>query len=543
MFGVQRVHLLGGVVVLAGAGVGGGSLNYANTLYEPPDPFFEDPQWVGPHWGGDPGWRELLAPFYKLSRAMLGATRNLRQTPADRAMYEVASAMGASSSFGMARVGVFFGPPGDKPGTLHPDPYFAGAGPARRSCVHCGECMTGCRHGAKKTLATNYLYLAERAGAVVLPMTTVVSLEPLGGGQGTGGWAVGTLATRLLSVCPLLRPKVLTATQVVLAAGTVGTQKLLHAMVLSAKLPRLSSRLGHLTRTNCESLVGATVPRGRPRPDFSEGIAITSSFWPDPRTSVEPVRYGRGSNLMGLLGTLLPAGGTLRCRPASGLAASQPVGGKRAERRGGKVPRSLGALARDVVADPKGFLSFFDLRQWSERTVIALVMQALDGSLTVSARRGRLGSVRLVNAAGEAELSPTSLPVAHEVARRLAEVIGGLPARSWPEVFGVPMTAHFLGGCVMGASPAEGVVDPWHRAYGYEGLHVVDGSAVPANPGVNPALTITALAERAFSHWPNLGEPDPRPPVGEGAVALRQVPTIAPRRPAAPFGAGAVGQS
>jgi cholesterol oxidase len=586
LFGLQRIHLLGGVVVLAGAGVGGGSLNYANTLYEPPDAFFEDPQWVGPAWGGDPGWRALLAPWYEVAKAMLGAADNPRLTPADKAMYEVASAMGASSSFEVARVGVFFGRPGDPPGTLRPDPYFAGAGPARRSCRHCGECMTGCRWGAKNTLATNYLYLAERAGAVVMPMTTVVSLDPLDGagaggglqgpgagggfqGTGAGGWAVGTLPTARLWAARAPRPQVLRAEQVVLAAGTYGTQRLLHTMALEGRLPHLSRRLGYLTRTNCESLVGATVPNGRPRPDFSEGVAITSSFWPATRTSVEPVRYGHGSNLMGLLGTLLPAseplrgargaGGPYGGEPARGTCSGEgsaggPYGEEHAgrayggETAGGRPARegsssgegrgsgfvgSLRALGRAVVGDPLGFLSFFDLRHWSERTVIALVMQALDGSLTIEAKRGPLGGVRLVKAAGEEGLPPTWVPVAHEVARRLAEVIGGRPARTWAEAFGLPMTAHFLGGCAIGASPAEGVVDPWQRVYGYEGLHIVDGSAVPANPGVNPALTITALAERAFSHWPNRGEPDPRPPVGEGAgEALRRVPVVEPKWPA-----------
>lgn len=507
MFGVQRIGALGGVVVLAGAGVGGGSLNYAGTLYEPPAAFFEDPQWVGPSWGGDPGWRSVLAPHYEVAKAMLGAARNPRQTPADRAMCEVASGMGASPSFKMADVGVFFGPAGGSPGTLYPDPYFAGAGPARRSCVHCGECMTGCRRGAKNTLVVNYLYLAERAGAAVVPMTTVVSLEPLGGGDGAGGWAVGTLPTARLWAGPVLRPRVLTAAQVVLAAGTYGTQKLLHAMALSGKLPRLSPRLGHLVRTNGEALVGATVPCGKPHPDFSEGVAITSSFWAGPTTSVEPVRYGHGSNLMGLLGTLLP-----------------PEGDEGAGVRAARTRAWLGLA---------GALAFFDLRRWSERTVVALVMQALDTSLTLQARRGPFGGARLVRAAGEAKLSPTWLPVAHEVARRLAQAIGGRPARTWAEVFGLAMTAHFLGGCVIGASPQEGVVDPWHRVYGYEGLHIVDGSAVPANPGVNPALTITALAERAFSHWPNRAEPDQRPGLGEPPVPeiLRRTPMVPARWP------------
>jgi cholesterol oxidase len=520
LFGIQRVHLLGDVVVLAGAGVGGGSLNYANTLYVPPDAFFEDPQWTGPSWGGDPGWRRLLGPYYGLARAMLGANPNPGATPADAAMREVASALGAASSFEPAPVGVFFGAAGDPPGALRRDPYFAGAGPARRSCAHCGECLTGCRRGAKNTLATNYLFLAERAGAVVLPMTTVVSLEPLHRADGSAGWRVHTLPTGQLWAGPVARGRTLTAQQVVLAAGTYGTQRLLHAMAASGRLGRLSARLGHLTRTNAESLVGATVPRHRPHPDYSAGVAITSSFRPRPRISVEPVRYGHGSNLMGLLGTLL-------VEPPAGLAG----------------------WARSLARDPRPLADFLDLRHWSERTVIALVMQSVDDSLTVSLRPGLLGAVRLTarrdgagasrgdRAAGAGETDPAWPPVAHEVARRLAEAVGGHPATTWAEVLGLAMTAHFLGGCVMGASPEEGVIDPWQRVYGYRGLHVVDGSAVPANPGVNPALTITALAERALSYWPNRGEPDPRPPsAGDGPLAelLGQVPAVPPKWPVVP---------
>ena len=520
-FGIQRVHLLRDVLVLAGAGVGGGSLNYANTLYVPPDAFFEDRQWVGPLWGGDPAWRQLLGPSYQRAKAMLGVTLNPTRTSADEAMRKVSSAMGAGATFEPAPVGVFFGPPGGlpagAPGSLYADPYFGGAGPARRSCLHCGECMTGCRHGAKNTVATNYLYLAERVGAVVLPMTTVVAVQPVDRSNGGDGWRVDAVPTSRLwsGAAATAHPRVLTSEQVVLAAGTYGTQKLLHTMVLDGRLPHLSRRLGHLTRTNSESLVGATVQNGHGHPDFSAGVAITSLFRPDPRTSVEPVRYGHGSNLMGLVATLLvePGAGALR--------------------------RFLSAVTRN----PSAFSGFFDLRRWSERTVIALVMQSLDNSLTVSARRGPLGGVRLSGEPGEGEPNPSWLPVAHEVARRLAEVTGGVASGNWGEIFGVPMTAHFLGGCVIGASSDDGVVDSWHRAHGYCGLHIVDGSAVPANPGVNPALTITALAERAFSHWPNRGGPDPRPPLGHAggrgpslASALWQVQEVAPLKPVLPAG-------
>ncbi len=508
-FGIQRVHFLRDVLVLAGAGVGGGSLNYANTLYEPPPAFYDDPQWPG---GQD--WQAELAPYYDQAKRMLGVVDNPDSTPADDAMRQVAVDMGAGETFRLAPVGVFFGPPGTTPGTAFADPYFGGAGPARRACLQCGECMTGCRHGAKNTLLTNYLQLAERAGAVVVPVTTVSSVDP----QSDGSWRVSTVRTGWAGAVPLSPwpRRIFSAGQVVLAAGAFGTQRLLHAMALGGRLPRLSFRLGELTRTNSESLLGAIVPCGVSGPDFTRGVAITSSFYPEASTHVEPVRYGHGSNLMGLFGTALVE-----------------RDGEDGEGRPGWV-RFLSAAVRD----PMAFARSLDLRAWSERTVIALVMQARDNSLTISASKGMFGAVRLKSRQGHGEPNPTWLPVGHEVVRRLAGKIGGRPAGTWGEIFGMPMTAHFLGGCVMGASAAEGVIDRWHRVYGYPGLHVVDGSALPANPGVNPALTITALAERAISYWPNNGEPDPRPPQDSsraaGVAAVRCVPA---RWPVVPAGA------
>ena len=534
-YGIQRVHFLRDVLVLAGAGVGGGSLNYANTLYEPLAAFYDDPQWPA---GTD--WRTELAPYFDQAKRMLGVVDNPVLTPADEAIRQVAAGMGVAGTFRPAPVGVFFGPPGSAPGTSFADPYFNGAGPSRRACRQCGECMTGCRHGAKNTLQTNYLYLAERAGAVILPLTTVESVEPgagggwlvrirrtapFGGGRHIGGAHGGGSAGRG-GFPPLRRRGRVTAGQVVLAAGAFGTQKLLLAMALAGKLPGLSPRLGELTRTNSESLLAAVVPHGSPRPDFSQGVAITSSFYPEPGTHVEPVRYGHGSNMMGLFGTMMVDGG-------EGTGDSGP-----------SWRRFISAAARD----PGALLRAFDLRAWSERTVIALVMQAHDNSLTITGERGLFGRTRLVSRQAHGRPNPTWLPVGHEVVRRLARAVGGHPGGTWGEIFGMPMTAHFLGGCVIGASPGDGVIDCFHRVYSYPGLHVVDGSAVPANPGANPALTITALAERAFSYWPNKGAPDPRPPLGssgcaqdraaESDVTTVPVPTVLPLWPVVPEGAG-----
>jgi cholesterol oxidase len=505
-FGIQRVRLLRNVLVLAGAGVGGGSLVYANTLYRPLAPFFADPAWAH-----ITDWKAELDPYYDQAERMLGSVRFAGHTPADEVMRTVAEQLGVGSTFTHANVGVFFGPDGAQtPGRTVPDPFFGGAGPARTGCTSCGECMTGCRHGAKNTLVKNYLYLAEQAGAVVHPLTTVTAVVPL---PGSAGFVVETRRTG--------RPgprRTVTARQVVLAAGTLGTQTLLHAMRDRGTLPELSPRLGHLTRTNSEALLGAMVPHrgpvtpdgrrdpGRARPDYSRGVAITSSFYPDPSTHVEPVRYGHGSNAMGLLQTVLVDG-------------SEP----------GKGPRWR-AWLRELWRKRRVLRDLYDLRGWSERTVIALVMQSHDNSLTTFTRRGLLGR-RLSSRQGTGAPNPTWIPQAHDAVRRMAAAMGGHAGGSVGDPFDVPMTAHILGGCTIGETPDTGVVDPYHRVHGYPGLHVVDGSAVTANLGVNPSLTITAQAERAVAMWPNNGEADPRPAQGAG---YRRVAPVAPQRPVVP---------
>lgn len=494
-FGIQRITRLRDVLVLAGAGVGGGSLVYANTLYRPMDAFYADPAWAA-----ITDWKAELAPYYDQASRMLGVTDLPHESPADAVMRRVADEMGVGASFRTAPVGVFFNPGPDgtpRPGVAAADPFFGGAGPQRRGCLECGECMTGCRHGAKNTLVKNYLHLAERAGARVLPLTTVTAVVPLPGGgyevrwRRTGGLARGRV----------------TARQVVLAAGALGTQKLLHAQRDRGNLPHVSPRLGALTRTNSEALLGAIA--GDDSVDYSRGVAITSSFYPDDHTHVEPVRYGRGSNAMGLLQTVLTDG-----REATGRARWQTW---------------LAELWRQRRALPR----LYDLRGWSQRTVIALVMQSDDNSITTSTRRGLLGR-RLTSRQGHGAPNPSWIPAANDAVRRMARIMRGTPGGTIGEPFDVPMTAHLIGGCAIGTSPAEGVVDPWLRLFGHEGLHVVDGSAVSANLGVNPSLTITAQAERAFALWPNHGDDDPRPPLGSSYV---RVGAVAPRSPVVPASA------
>lgn len=497
-YGIQRIHLLRNVVVLAGAGVGGGSLNYANTLYEPLGAFYDDPQWRD-----ITDWRAELAPYYDQAKRMLGVRTNPTMTASDVEMRAAAERMGVGPTFSLTPVGVFFGDGRDAggsaprvpPGQEIADPYFGGAGPARRSCTECGSCMTGCRHGAKNMLTENYLHLAQTRGAVIHAMSTVTAIRE----NAAGGFDIEVRRTDR----PRRYRRTIRARQVVLAAGTYGTQLLLHTMRDRGILPRISAKLGSLTRTNSEALVGASTFRRDI--DFTRGVAITSSIHPNAHTHVEPVRYGKGSNAMGL------------------LAVPYQVAGGR------KVPRwvrHLGLFARHPIVFARTLAA---LPRWSERTIIALVMQSHDNSLQVFRRRGRLTSRQ-----GHGVPNPTWIPEAQQVAALLAEGIDGAPGSTWGEVFDVPMTAHFLGGCPIGASPADGVIDPYHRLYGYPGIHVVDGSAVSANLGVNPALTITAQAERAMAMWPNNGDPDPRPAQG---VAYQPVSPVAPQRPAVPAGA------
>jgi cholesterol oxidase len=487
LYGIQRIHLLPDAVVLCGAGVGGGSLVYANTLYVPPTEFFEDPQW-----SGITDWERELAPFYDQATRMLGVTKVPHRTPLDDVFAEVAQDMGVGHTFSLTPVGVFFG---EEPGKTVPDPFFGGVGPARSGCQECGSCMTGCRHNAKNTLPKNYLGLAEAAGAVVHPLTTVRIVRP----RAQGGYAVETVRTG-----PAMRGRrTFTADHVVVAAGTYNTQRLLHRMRDDGFLPRISARLGHHSRTNSESIVGAVSTRKDT--DFTRGVAITSSFFPDERTHIEPVRYGKGSNLMGLLGTVLTDG----------------VEG---------VPRWK-VWVKEIAANPRIAARSLSVRRWSERGAIALVMQSVDNSLTVRGVKGRLG-FRLTSTQGDGEPNPTWIPAGNDASRRIAEKIDGFPMGQLGDLIDAPMTAHFVGGACIGADPEHGVIDGYHRVFGHDGLHVVDGSAVSANLGVNPSLTITAQAERAMSLWPNKGEPDPRPPLGSTYVEVAPVVPHAPVVPA-----------
>ena len=490
--GIQRIHALPDVLILAGAGVGGGSLVYANTLYIPPDTYFNDKQW-----SHITNWKEELLPWYDQASRMLGVAENPYFSPSDQAMKEVAIEMGVGHTFKMAPLGVYFG---EGHGIKSADPFFGGVGPERTGCHQCGGCMTGCRHGAKNTLPKNYLGLAEKAGAKVFAEHTVTKIEELA----NGSWKIYARK----SSSWFGRKRIFTANQVVVAAGTYNTQKLLHKMKDSGILPKLSNYLGKLSRTNSEALTGAMMKDTEI--DYSKGSAITSSFFPDEHTHVEPVRYGVGSNAMGLLQTIMTDGNT----------------GKERRRQ----------WLREVVRNPNLLRKILDVRKWSQRTVIALVMQNVDSSVKVSGKRSLFG-YRLTSIQDSEKPNATYIPAANEVVRRIAKNRGGIPGGTLGDLIQAPFTAHFVGGCVIGDSPKTGVIDPYHRVWNYPTLHIVDGSSVTANLGVNPSLTITAQAERALSFWPNKNEADPRPIQGG---AYKKIGWIRPKAAFVP--AGAFGQ-
>ncbi|MFM2264419.1 MAG: hypothetical protein RLY81_771 [Actinomycetota bacterium] len=490
LYGIQRIHALPDVLVLSGAGVGGGSLVYANTLYQPGDDYFNDKQWAS-----ITNWKNELEPWFDQARRMLGVTENPYFSNSDQAMKDAAIEMGVGHTFQMAPLGVFFG---EGKGIPAKDPFFGGVGPDRNGCVQCGSCMTGCQFNAKNTLPKNYLGLAESAGAKVFPMTTATKIEQLEDGR----WKITTTKTN----DPFgSRGKSFFANDVIVAAGTYNTQKLLHKMKDAGVLPLLSDRLGDLSRTNSEALTGALMNNSDI--DFSQGSAITSSFFPDEHTHIEPVRYGKGSNLMGLLQTIMTDGSSSKIRRKQWWKA--------------------------FFANPYLLKRVLDVRKWSERTVIALTMQNVDSYISVKPKRSWFGW-HLTSTNDPDHPNATYIPAANEVVRRIAEKHGGIAGGHVGDLIDAPFTAHFVGGCVIGPDASHGVVDPYHRAWNYPTLHIVDGSTITANLGVNPSLTITAQAERALSFWPNKGEQDLRPPQG---AAYEMLQPIAPRSPFVPKGA------
>lgn len=496
MYGIQRIEFLDDVLVLCGAGVGGGSHHYAQTLFVPPKKFFDSPEWAG-----ITDWADELAPYIDQATRMLGVVRiPYMDTQVDRLMRDVASEMGRGETYNKAPVGVYFG----TPGVEADDPYFGGEGPRRRGCINCGNCMIGCGHNAKNKLTVNYLYLAEKYGAAVHELHEVNEVKPLPG----GGFEVHARHPGWLQRAAHAHRHRYTAQQVIVSAHAYGSAKLLHGLKHDGTLAGLSDELGKRARTNSEQLISIARPHGEWRREPEKlhitpgSVAITSGVWPDEQTSIEPVYYGVGSDLM-----------------AFALTYHQH----------GEQKRPVQGWLKALVEKPSQVLGKLDARHWAERQVVLLAMQTTDTSIDVFWKNGML---RSHHGSGPAPL--VHIPVVEDFANRLAYKMHGDQAALWTEVLNRTASAHFIGGINIGASADKGVVDPYQRVFGYPGLHVMDGSVMPANPGVNPSLMITALAERAMSYWPNKGDDDARAALGS---PYRRVPAVMPHKPIVPAGA------
>ena len=469
MKGIFRLTTFKDVAVVSGCGVGGGSLGYACTLYVPPKQFFEDRQWAGMM-----DWEGALAPHFAEAQRMLGVVQNPHDDPADQLLRELGEELGVGDTYKKTPVGIYFGEPGKTVG----DPYFGGEGPERSGCLLCGRCMVGCVHGAKNTLVKNYLFFAEKLGARVMAERTVTDVRPIGSSDGADGYEVESVRSGAW-----LRKdrQVHRARGVVVAAGPLGTNKLLQRCRLEGSLPRISRRLGELVRTNSESILTVTVPEDY-ADDLIKRVAISSSIYPDPHTHIETVTYGNDGDSIHRLYTLLVGDGTRLTRPLKLLA--------------------------QMLLHPRRLVKVLFPKHWSRRTIIILVMQTLDNAIALRPRKGPFGSFWLQTEQDPERPIPTFIPIANKAAEWFAKRTGGIAQSAVTEaLFNIPTTAHILGGAVIAPDAERGVVDAGQRVFGYENLLVCDGSAIPANVGVNPSLTITALAEHAISQIPAAGEP------------------------------------
>jgi cholesterol oxidase len=461
--GILRLTPFKDIFIASGAAMGGGSAVYANTLYRAKPTFYDNPQWAGLD-----DWRTALEPHYDTAERMLGVATVPFESGAQSLLQEVGTHFDAAETFTRTPVGVFFGTPGQRV----PDPYFDGDGPARSGCTRCGACMVGCREGAKNTLLKNYLWFAERRGATLIPDCAVTDIRALGSGDGRDGYA---LTTQIPGAWLAKGRRQVTARGVIVAAGALGTNQLLMACRTSGSLPRLSARLGELVRTNSESILAITLPDDT-RATWKD-VAISASIHPRDDTHIEFCTYGPGGDFMSLLLAPLTGNGTRLTRPLM----------------------LLGSIVRHPLRFLRGRWPF----GWSKRTLVILVMQTSDNAIAFRAKRRLLGGVGLRTEQNPDKPNPTFIDIANASAEWLSRHTGGIAHSSiFEAAANIPTTAHILGGAVIGANADLGVVDAQHRAFGYENLLICDGATIPANPGVNPALTITALAEHAMSFVP-----------------------------------------
>ena len=473
-FGIMGINLLDDILILNGSGVGGGSLVYAATLIQPKPEFFQSEGWQG-----EIDWEQELQPHFETARQMLGVNANPKLWPADDLFLEIATELGQEDTFEPTPVGIFFA---QEEGRTVPDPYFGGQGPARAGCIHCGGCMVGCRHNAKNTLDKNYLYFAEKKGAEVRPEANVLEIQPLYGENADGArYDIVYEKTTAWFVKPQRRVR---ARNIILAAGVMGTNKLLlQCRDERQTLPRLSDCLATMVRSNSEALMGVT---GRqPGPDYSQGVAITSHFWVDEVTSVEPVRYSRGSSFMRNLAVPL------------------------IDNVEGSTLQRIGRFVRFAIRNPYDFLKVRFLPDWTRDSTIILVMQTLENRMNLRLGRRPLTLFRkdLVSVRDRNIPIPTVIENGRAMVERFAEKSDGVAQSTINEVLmNSPSTAHILGGCNIGQDESSGVVDTNHQVFNYPGLYVVDGSVIPGNLGVNPSLTITAMSERAMSLIPDAAE-------------------------------------
>ncbi len=461
MYGIQCITFLKNVFILHGSGVGGGSLVYANTLLVPPKEAFENNRWP------DEKWRERLTPFYNNAKKMLGAGQAQYLGETDDFLRKYAQKIGREHTFRPVDVGVYFG----TPGKTEPDPYFDGKGPKRTGCILCGGCMVGCRHNSKNTLMKNYLFLAENLGVTILPEHETVDIR-----QNSAGYNVQIRKTTGM----INHRKTLHCSKLIISGGVMGTVKLLFKCRENGSLPKISNQLGNFVRTNSEAIIGTTSFKNPKGKDYTKGIAISAGFEPDDSTKIETVRFGQGQDALGRLSTFMTKSKS-------------------------NVPSWLQWFTL-ILKHPLRFLGMFWPFGWAQKSVILLVMQPVSNYLKFNYRRKwwRFGFRSLNSDSENDDPIPSKIKAGEDLAEYIADKTGGFSiATTTNSLFNLPTTAHILGGCSMGKDVNSGVVNDKLEVFNYPNMYIIDGSVIPSNLGVNPSLTITALAEYAMERIPD----------------------------------------